>query len=144
MGLVRSPILVVMCAAFAGCTGQTGGDDDDAPITVAFTSPTPGAAFTRDQLGATGELVALVDTQLAIEGSPTRVSLGTAGAELVDADAAGHAIVPLPAAGAVSLTAIAYDAGGAVAAQATVDIQVGEPAAADCHAWLDLYQVAYE
>jgi hypothetical protein len=145
MGLVRAPVLVLVCAGFAGlagCTGQSGGDDGG-PVTMQFTAPTAGAAFTRDQLGATGDLVALVDVQLAIDGEPARVSLGTGGVELVDADAAGHAVVPVPAAGTVTLTALAYDADAAVVAQAMVDIQIGEPAAADCHAWLDLYQVAF-
>lgn len=133
--------LVIACAV-AGCTGAAG-DDTSAPIAVHFTAPTAGTTYVRDQLGATGELVADVAVELAIDGAPARVGISIADREVAVADAAGLAQVPVVIAGTVTLVATAYDATGAAAATDQVAITVDDPAVADCHAWLDLYHVAY-
>lgn len=141
MGRVRLHVVVLM-SALAGCAGS--GDDASAPIAVHFTTPTAGESFTRGQIeAATGELVADVDVALAIDGAPARVAISLADREVADADADGHAVVPVGFAGTVTLVATAYDATGAAAATDLVAITVDDPVIADCHGWLDLYGVAY-
>jgi hypothetical protein len=139
---VRRSLLVTCLCLAAACTGDVTGDDSG-PVTVDFTTPVAAASFTRDQLGATGRLTAEVAAELAITGAPARVAISIGGVDLVEADADGHATVPVAAAGPVTLVATAYDAAGTVAATDQVDITVVDPEVADCHAWLALYQVEF-
>jgi hypothetical protein len=132
----------LLILSLAACTGGMGDDGDDAPIAVGFLAPGAGTSFVRDQLAPTGRLVANVAVELSIDGAPSRVALSVAGVELADADADGLATVPVGLAGPVTLTATAFDAGGAPAASAELGIVVEDPAV-DCRGWLDLYQVAY-
>ena len=128
----------------SGCTAGVAGGGDDEPIAISFTTPDSGASFTRDQITVTGALVAPVDVELAIDGAPARVAIAVGDSELADADADGRATVPVPFGGPVTLRATAYDAAGAAAATASVDIVVADPEVADCHGWLDLYRLDYE
>jgi hypothetical protein len=135
----------------AACTGTISGDDDDGsnePVTLAFTSPAAGSTHVRDALDpALGWLAADVPVELAITGlgggPPATVELSAGGVALGTADATGRAALMLIDAGTQTITATAKDAGGAVLATATVDVEVVEPAVADCHGWLDLYGATY-
>lgn len=131
----------------SACTGDIEGGDDDGtggPVTLAFTSPTPGSTHTRDRLEpALGWRAAEVAVDLAIDGSPATVELSAGATALGTADAADRAALMLTEPGTVTLTATAKDAAGAVVATATVDVEVVEPEVASCRAWLDLYGVAY-
>jgi Extensin-like protein C-terminus len=135
----------VLSLLFAGCTGAVigAGPGDDTPPSVAFASPAPGTDFTRQTLAATGALVADVPVQVDAAGPVERVAITWGDVALGDVDATGALEAALPAAGAVTLTATGYDAGGAEVATATVDVTVSEPQVADCHGWLDLYHVGY-
>jgi hypothetical protein len=132
---------VLLLLSLAACTGDITGDDSG-PITVDFTAPGPATSFTRDQLGATGRLTASVAADLAITGGPARVAISVDGVELAEV-VAGHATVPVPTVGSVTLIATAYDDAGTAAATDQVEISVVDPVAADCQAWLALYQVVY-
>lgn len=114
------------------------GEDE---VTLAFASPEVGAAFVRDELGAYGALVARVEASVAVTGAPARVGLAAGGAEITLEDGAGA--LELPAAGAATLVATAYDADGAALATAAIDVTVADPTPAGCHGWLDLYRVDY-
>lgn len=126
---------VLLMLTVAACGG-------DEPLGIAFTSPAAGDAFTRDQLGATGALAAMVPVELALTGAPTRIALAAGPRALPDVDLGGAAIVEVPTAGALTLTATAFD-GDVAMATATVDITVGDPAAASCQDWLALYGVDF-
>ena len=146
---VRPPTRFYMAAlgvlvALAGCNVGGGGDDADAPISVRFASPTPGASFTRDQVAPTGALVAQVGVELTIDGAPARVAISTGDLALADADADGRATVPVPIGGPVTLVATAYDDAGLPASTDMVVIEIADPAVDDCHGWLDLYQLDWE
>jgi hypothetical protein len=110
---------------------------------IAFTSPAPGSTFPRDQLGASGALVAAVDVAVDMQGDIARVSITDGDAELGDVDDAGALVAPVPVMGPTTLTATAYNDAGAVIATAAVDVTITEPAVSDCHAWLDLYKLDY-
>jgi hypothetical protein len=62
---------------------------------------------------------------------------------LADADPDGHATALAPRHGPATLIATAFDADGVPAATAQVDVVVVDPTIADCHGWLDLYQIPY-
>lgn len=113
----------------------------DASISVEFASPAPGARFVRDQLGPTGAVSALVPIELAIGGAPTRIALAAGPRTYPDA-ADDRAVLDVRTAGAVTLTATAYD-GEEVAATASVDIAVDDLAVASCREWLDAFGIAY-
>jgi hypothetical protein len=110
---------------------------------IAFVSPAPGAAFTRDQLASSGALVADVGVMLEVGGDFARVGLTAGEVALGDADPAGAFAAQLGSVGPVTLTATAYDDAGLALATAAVDISVAQPQLADCHAWLDLYRLDY-
>jgi hypothetical protein len=141
--MLRRTVVLIAIAAAGGCVGDVGGDDDGGPATLAFVTPAAGASFTRDSLDGVGALVASVGVELDVGGSPARVALSVDGSELGDADAAGLATVGIDRAGPATLVATAFDAGGGSLATAQVDIVVGDPMVADCHGWLDLYQIDY-
>ena len=129
--------LVVIAVLVAAC----GGDDDS--IVLSIESPAPGAQLTRDTLDAVGALVASVQVDVAVSGTPARVGLSIGDVQLGDLDAAGTALATLVTPGPATLTATAYDADGAALASASVDVTVVDPTVADCHAWLELYKVGY-
>jgi len=120
-----------------GCTGNvTSGF-------VAFKSPAAGASFTRDQLGTTGAIVAPVEVEVDRDGDIKRVAITQGTDELGDVDGSGKLRAEVTGPGLQTLTATAYDDAGSSLATATVDIMIDDPALADCHAWLDLFQQDY-
>jgi hypothetical protein len=135
---VRTAFLLALAAATTACTAGS-----DEPPSVAFVSPAPGTAFTRDSLGENGALVAQVPVQLDIAGSPAKVTLTRDTTLLGDANDAGELTAQVRTQGAATLTATAYDDAGTVLATATVDITIDAPNAETCHDWLDLYQLDY-
>lgn len=130
-------LLAVIAVLLAAC----GGDDDSIELTIE--SPAPGAEVTRDSLDAIGGLIAHVAVVVDVSGSPARVALSIGDVAVGDLDAAGSALASLAAPGPATLSATAYDADGNALATASVDVVVVDPVLADCHAWLDLYQVGY-
>lgn len=140
MVAMRRMVLVVVVAA---CGGEDPADPASLPPSLAFVSPGPGQAFTRDSLDDIGALVAAVPVEVVIEGAPARVALSIGGRELATLDAAGLATATVGLAGPATLTATAFDAAGGVVATADVAVTIGDPDIADCHAWLDLYGIAY-
>ncbi len=130
-------LLAVVAVLLAAC----GGDDES--IALVIESPAPGAEVARDGLDTLGGLVANVTVAVDVTGSPARVGLLVGDVELSDLDPAGSGLASLAAPGPATLTAIAYDVDGGVMGTASVDIVVVDPVLADCHAWLDLYQVGY-
>lgn len=131
-------IAVVVALAACGV-----GQDTVDTVEVAFVAPAPGAALTRDQLDPLGALSAAVGVELAIAGEPARVALAVGDAELGDVGGDGRATAYVTTPGPVTLTATAFDAGGAALATASVDVVVTEPVVEDCRGWLALYGVAY-
>jgi hypothetical protein len=133
-------ITVVMAVALAACGG--GGDDS---VTLAITSPAPGAAFTRDQLDdETGSLAALVAVAVEVDGSPKRIGLDVNSLPTWDLDIdtlTGEAWIF--GGGPLVLTATASDSAGTVLATASVDITVAEATPATCADELALYKVAF-
>ncbi len=123
--------------------GACSGDSSDDVVSLAITSPEPGATFTRATLDGNGALVAPVAFEIDVDGAPARVVISVATAELADLDSEGHATAAIGAAGPVTLTATAFDDAGNPLASAAVDILVVEPAVTTCRGWLDLYKVQY-
>jgi hypothetical protein len=134
---------VLFALVGAACTGTVGADDTADPITLEIAAPTAGASVLRDQLAANGALVAAVSIDVVVTGPAARVAIAVADGAPIDADATGHAVVEVARLGTMPLTATAYDAAGAVAATAEVELTVAAPELADCHAELDLYRVEY-
>ena len=137
-----------MCA-IAACTGEIGDGpdgDDEVTASVAFTAPAPGSEHVRDDLSEAGWLVADVPVAVTAAGADA-VELAAGDEVLGVVDLAGGASGALDAllgaAGPVTLTARARR-GGAVVAEATLEVTVVEPVVADCHGWLDLYGLVYE
>jgi hypothetical protein len=134
------PGIFLLVAGVLGCGGL---DETGGAVSLTFTSPSPGAGFTRDQLGVTGQLVALVPVTVDVEGSPARVGLAVGTAAQPDLDAAGAGTAEVPAAGTATLTATAYDASDVPLGTATVDVTVGDATPESCQAELALYQIAF-
>lgn len=135
---MRGVLVLVALVVLGAC----GGDEED-DVVLSFASPSPGAAFVRDQLGSTGALVALVPVTVEVSGSPARVGLTVGDVVQPDLDAAGFGIAEVRTGTTATLTATAYDAADAPLATASVDITLGDPTPATCKDWLDLYQVVY-
>lgn len=137
--------LILLSLVVVGC------GTDEAPPSVEFVSPAPGATFARDVLAENGSLIAAVPVQLDIAGDVAKVTVTrgsaagfTAGdAALGDATEEGELLAELSAPGSTTLTATAFDSTGAVLASASVDIAITEPQAASCQDWLDLYRLDY-
>jgi hypothetical protein len=121
-----------------GCTAEI--VDDSA--SVAFTSPAPGASFTRDALGETGALVARVPLALEIGGPVASVTITSGDRELGDAISGAFA-AEIRSAGTTTITATALGDDGTALATTTLDVTISEPQVADCHGWLDLYKLDY-
>jgi Extensin-like protein C-terminus len=137
--------VVAICAGCSGIIGGPGDDGPNGPVSLAFTAPVAGAHVTRDALATNGALVADVPVAVAVHGAVSRVAITRDSRALGDLDPSGALAAQLDAAGPATLTATAYDAAGVALASAAVDVVVEDPAVADsdCHAWLDLYHVAY-
>jgi hypothetical protein len=129
-------ILCLIPLVAVGCASEE-------PPSVAFMSPAPGAAFTRDVLGETGALVADVPIQIDIGGDVARVAITRGDTEVGDTTDDGALTAHLRSTGDATLTATAYDAQGTVLATTSVDITIAEPKVDSCHAWLDLYKLDY-
>jgi len=145
--IVRSGFIVALVIAGGGCSGEITAIQGDAGAadgatqepSLAFTAPANGSTFARESLSALGALVAQVDVAVTADGVE-RVEL-YAGDTLL-----GEALettVELGEDGPVTLRAIGYDADGSAVADAEISIAASAPQAADCYAWLDLYQLDY-
>jgi hypothetical protein len=140
----RLLISLVFCAA---CTGEiNGGGDDVGPDGggdgVAFTSPDPGSLHPRDFLADTGWLVADVPVAVAFTpGDTVEISMGDE--VLGTVDSAGELTALVRGLGPVTLTARALRGGEEVGTD-TLDLSIVEPTVADCHGWLDLYELSWE
>ncbi|HEU0032401.1 MAG TPA: extensin family protein [Kofleriaceae bacterium] len=124
---------------WVGCSGSA----SDEPVSLAFTSPAPGAGFVRDQLGATGALVAQVPVTVDVGGAPARVGLAAGEVASADLAADGIGVADVATTGAATIVATAYGDDDAVLATASVDITVADASPADCHAHLALYQIEF-
>jgi hypothetical protein len=113
------------------------------PITLSIVTPLAGASFVADQVAATGDLVAKVPVQLAIEGAPAKIVFTRAGRVVGNADASGMGTIEIAQPGDESIVAIAYDDAGAPAASDEVKVAIKAPQVANCRAYLDLYKVRY-
>jgi hypothetical protein len=144
--MIRGMCVVGLLMGLVACA-----DEGATPPSVAITSPAPGAMFTRDQLALSGWLIANIDVVVATQGDVARVSITAGGtsadramdAALGDVDSHGALAAQLRALGTQTVTATAYDAAGNPLATSSVDITIGSPNVTDCHAWLDLYHLAY-
>ncbi len=129
---------------WGACTGDImgpGGDDDGTPG-VAFTAPEAGSSHVRDFLADDGWLVA--DVPVAVESSGADVvEIAIGDRVLGDVDDAGALLAMVQELGEVTLTARALR-DGEVVAEDEIAIDVGDPEIADCHGWLDLYQLDWE
>jgi hypothetical protein len=128
------PIVIVLVVG-SGCGAGE-------PASIAFTSPAPGSSHVRDQLAASGQLVAAVGVELDVGGEVARVAITANEAALGDAVEEKLA-AELAQTGMVTLSATAFAADGVELATATVDIAIADPQVADCKGWLDLYQLKY-
>jgi len=137
--MLRVGLLVGLVVSM-GCSGDEPGVDDG--VTLAITSPAPGAQFERSSLDAIGALVATVPLELAVTGEPARIRISIAGTELGEATD-GLATATIATTGPATLTATAFDAEGAPLATAEVAVEVVEPVVANCRAWLDLVGIEY-
>jgi len=139
----RTLVLALLVPACGG--GMVGGDDvggpDATPVSLAFTSPAPGASEARDFLADDGFLVADVPLALEIDGEADAIEISVGDALLGEAQDGAFTGL-LYDLGAQTFTARAIR-GGDVVAEATLDINVIEPSPADCHGWLDLYGLDY-
>ncbi len=131
-------LVFVVCAACGGDEPQ----EEDTTVALSFTAPMAGEQFQRVNLDDIGALVATVPMEVAITGTPARVVISIAGAEIADASS-GTATTSLGVAGPVTLQATAFDAEGAPLTTAEVEIEIVEPAVATCREWLDLVGQEY-
>lgn len=128
--------LSVLWIVAAGCGA------DELP-SVTFLSPAPGSSHVRAALDpASGALVAPVPVAVDVTGDVARVVV-TAGDTPLGETLDGALAAGVRSLGAVTLTATALAADGATLASAAVDVTVTSPEVADCHGWLDLYQLDY-
>jgi hypothetical protein len=134
------PGIFLLVVGVLGCGGL---DETGGTVSLTFTSPSPGADFTRDQLGVTGQLVARVPVIVDVEGSPARVGLAVGSVAQPDLAASGDGTVEVAAAGTATLTATAYDSSDEPLGTATVDVTVGDATPESCQAELALYQIAF-
>lgn len=136
-----------------GCSSGSPGDEPDAgadaavaveEIELAIVNPPPGSTHVRDFVGQYGALVALVELEVQASGPYARISF-----EIPDGDILGNpgADLVLPAEfrtdGSMTVTAVAYDLDGNVAATDTVELTVEAPQPSSCREWLDLYGLEY-
>lgn len=128
--------LCLLLVVTAGCAVET------EIASLAIVSPTPGAEYTRDQLAASGALVAAVGVEIEVGGDIARVAISHGTAALGDL-ADGKLAAEIASTGAVTLTATAFADDGAELLSASVDITIADPAALDCQGWLDLYRLDY-
>lgn len=133
---MRNGALILAAVVVAGCSA------DVEVAALSITSPAPGAVFTRDQLAASGALVAPVGIEAETAGDIARVAITAGEVEIGDL-ADGALATEIGTTGPLTLTAVAYDDAGLELLTASVDITIEDPAVADCQAWLDLYQLAY-
>lgn len=146
--------LCAIAAGAPGCGGETPADAPDAAVAdsappvgdieLSIVGPAPASSHLRDFVGYYGALVARVELEVQADGPYSFIAfedaagtpLGNPGADLV-----------LPADfgvdGPVTVTALAYDQNGDVAASDTVEFTVEAPEPADCYEWLDLYGLDY-
>ncbi len=149
MRTLLGTVAVLALAFAAGCEGEiilsVGGDDDGEPVTLAFTSPDPGARAVRDTVEPTlGWRAAVIDVTVAVTGTPATIELAAGDLALGTLDVVtGTGQVLLVEPGPATLTATARNAAGEVVATATVELEVAEPEPASCKAWLDLYGAVY-
>lgn len=139
--------LLLPFALTAACTGEIMGNDDSGGPdggagAVAFTSPDPGSSHARDFLADTGWLVADVPVAVTFSDADA-VEIAVGDQVLGTVDSAGELTALIQSLGPVTLTARALR-GGEVIGTDTLDLSVVDPTVADCHGWLDLYQLTWE
>jgi hypothetical protein len=120
----------------AGCSVEA----DVASLSIV--SPVSGSTFTRDQLAASGDLVAGIGIEVETGGDIARVAI-TSGDVVLGDVVDGKLAAELAQTGPVTLTAAAFGSGGEELVTASVDVTIAEPMVADCHGWLDLYHLDY-
>jgi hypothetical protein len=96
----------------------------------------------RDFLDEDGWLAADVPITVDASGVDT-VELVVGDRVLGSPDAAGELLGAIRELGPVTLTARARK-GGEIVAEDAIEIEVADPVVADCHGWLDLYQLGWE
>ncbi|HEY5927478.1 MAG TPA: extensin family protein [Kofleriaceae bacterium] len=123
--------------------GASGGCSVEVEVAaLSFVSPAPGSSHMRDQLAASGALVAPIGVEVDVGGDVARVAISAN--DVVLGDLADEKLAAeLAQSGAVTLTATAFAADGAELLTASVDVTVTDPTVADCKGWLDLYQLDY-
>lgn len=109
---------------------------------LSIVSPAPGSTFTRDQLAASGDLVAGIGIEVETRGDIARVAIASGDVALGDA-VDGRLAIEVAQTGPVTLHATAFGADGAELLTASVDVTIEDPRVADCHGWLDLYRLDY-
>jgi hypothetical protein len=146
---VRIGFIVLGSVLAAGCNGliTSGGssadDGADASIqesSLAIVSPANGSTFVRDELSAIGALVAELDIEVTTDGPIDHIEVYAGDTMLGDALALATEVSQD---GPLAIRAVAYDANDTVIAEASVDVTIEAPQAADCYEWLDLYQLDY-
>jgi hypothetical protein len=108
---------------------------------VAFVAPEPGSSHERDVLADSGWLVA--DIPVAVEFDADAVEIRLGDELLGTVDSAGELDALVRTLGPVTLTARALRGGEEVGTD-TLDLSVIDPTVADCHGWLDLYQLDWQ
>ncbi len=137
-------VFVAGAMIWAGCTGEIVGAnagfgaDASGPAALYFTAPLPASVHVRDGLDDVGALAALVDVEVEASGSIARIELLLDEAPVAEG---ATATVALRTSGAHVLRAVGYDGGGDEVATNEVLVQIDDPDVADCHGWLDLYQL---
>jgi hypothetical protein len=131
-----------LCFVAVAVVGWSGCSVDVEVASLSIVSPAPGSSHLRDQLGASGALVANVGVEVDAGGDIARVAITAGDIELGDlTDGALAAQLGTP--GPVTLTAIGFADDGAELIRTSVDITIDDPTIADCQGWLDLYHLDY-
>jgi hypothetical protein len=132
----RGAFIIVAVVGVAGCSVEV------EVASMSFVSPAPGSSHVRDQLAASGALVANVGVEVDVGGDVARVALSAGDVQLGDL-VDGKLPAEFASAGPVTLTAIGFADDGTELITAAVDITIDDPAIADCQGWLDLYHLDY-
>jgi hypothetical protein len=132
----RAVFIIVAAVGVAGCSVEV------EVASLSFVSPAPGSSHVRDQLGASGALVANVGIEVDAGGDIARVALSAGDVALGDL-ADGKLAAELAKPGPLTLTATAFGDDGTELLSTAVDITIDDPAVVDCHGWLDLYHLQY-
>lgn len=142
MFIYRTIQMRMLCLLSVAVVGWSGCSVDVEVASLSFVSPAPGATYTRDQLAASGSLVASVGVEVDVGGDIERVALTAGDVSLGDL-ADGTLATEVASTGALTLTATGFAADGTELLSTSVDITIADPVVADCKGWLDLYRLDY-